>query len=111
MNGHHYETVLYKDKVVRKVQHAAAERAHLALQNAFTVYGNGLERGEVLKYLERLLAYNNNNSQAVCGNLKKAQGVWARISPTLRAETASQCVCGVFYKATVQSILLFGSKT
>ncbi len=66
---------------------------------------------EVFKYLGRLLAYNDNNSQAVRGNLKKARGIWVRISPTLRAETASLHVCGIFYKFTVQSILLFGSKT
>jgi len=48
------------------------ERAHLALQNTFTAYGKGLERVEVFKYLGRLLAYDDNDSQAVRGNLKKA---------------------------------------
>ncbi len=111
MNGHHYETALCKDRVVRKVQHAAAKRVHLALQNMFTPYGKGVERVEVFKYLGHLLAYNNNNSQAVHGNLKKVQGIWARISCKLRAENASPHVCSIFYKATVKSILLFGSKT
>ncbi len=111
MNGHHYETALCKDGVARKVQHAAAERAHIALQNTFTAYGKKLERVEVVKYLVHLLAYDNNNSQAVHGNLKKTQGVWARILCMLRAENASPSVCSVFYKATVQSILLFGRKT
>jgi hypothetical protein len=31
MNGRHYETALCKDGVVMKIQHAAAEHAHLAL--------------------------------------------------------------------------------
>ena len=66
---------------------------------------------EVFKYLGRLLAYNDNNSQAVRGNLKKVRGVWARLSCMIRAENASPHACGIFYKATVQSILLFGSKT
>jgi hypothetical protein len=73
------------------------------------MYGKGLERVEVFKYLGCLLAYNNNNSQAVRGNLKKARGIWAWISFTLRAEIAYPRVCGV--KATAQSILLFGSET
>ena len=47
MNGHHYETALCKDGVARKVQHAAAERVDLALQNTLTAYGEGLERVEV----------------------------------------------------------------
>ncbi len=111
MNSHHHETVLCKDRVARKVQHAAAEHVHLALQNTFTVYGEGLERVEVFKYLDRLLAYDKNDSQAVCGNLKKAQGIWARISHMLRAENAFSRVYSIFYKAIVQSILLFGSET
>ncbi len=111
MNGQHYETALCKDGVVRKAQHAAAECAHLALSQTFTAYGEELERVEVFKYLGRLLAYDNNDTQAVRNNLKKAQSVWVRLSRTIRAENAPPRVCGVFYKATVQSILLFGSKT
>jgi hypothetical protein len=84
---------------------------HLALRQTFTAYGKELERVEVFKYLGRLLAYNDNDTQAVRNNLKKAQSVWARLSCTIRAENASSHVCGIFYKATVQSILLFGSKT
>ncbi len=66
---------------------------------------------EVFKYLGRLLAYNDNDAQTVRGNLKKAHGIWLRLSRTIRAENASPRMCGIFYKATVQSILLFGSET
>jgi hypothetical protein len=66
---------------------------------------------EVFKYLGRLLAYNNNDAQAVRGNLKKARAVWLRLSCTIRSENESPYACGIFYKATVQSILLFGSET
>jgi hypothetical protein len=111
MNGSHYDTAMCKDGVARKEQHAAAERAHLSLRQTFTAYGEELERVEVFKYLGRLLAYDDDDSRAVRGNLKKARGVWARLSRTMRAENASPRVCGVFYKATVQSILLFGSET
>ncbi len=75
------------------------------------VYGEDLERVEVFKYLERLLAYDNNNSQAMRANLKKARKSWVRVSRVLRAENASRKVCGVFYKAVVQAQLLFGSET
>ncbi len=77
----------------------------------FTAYGKELERVEIFKYLGRLLAYNDDDSQAVRGNLKKARGVWARLSRTMRAENVLPRVCGVFYKATVQSMLLIGSET
>ena len=100
MNGNHYDTAMCEGGVARKEQQAAAERAHLSLQQTFTAYGEDLERVEVFKYLGRLLAYDDNDSQAVRSNLKKARGVWARLSRTMRAENASPRVCGVFYKAT-----------
>jgi hypothetical protein len=100
-----------KDGVARKVQYAATAHAHKALQQTFTAYGAELERVEVFKYLGRLLAYDNNDARAVRGNLKKGRGIWARLSRTIRAENASPRACGIFYKATVQSILLFGSET
>jgi hypothetical protein len=110
MNGYHYKTALCRDGVARRVQHAAAERTHLSLSQTFTAYGKELERVEVFKYLGRLLAYNNNDAQAVRGNLKKVRFIWSRLSCTIRSENASPRVCGIFYIATVQLILLFGSE-
>ena len=74
------------------------------------MYVEELERVEVFKYLGRLIAFDDDDTHAVCGHLVKARRVWARISRVLRAENASARVCGVFYKDTVQSVLLFGSK-
>ncbi len=65
----------------------------------------------MLKYLGQLLAYDNNDTQAIQGNLKKARKSWGQVSCILRAENASPKVCGVFYKATVQAVLLFVSET
>ena len=90
MNGRHYQTVLCKDGVARKAQHAAAECAHLALHQTFTAYGK-----EIFKYLGRLLAHNNNGTQAVKGNFKKVHSVWGRLSHTIRAENAPP-VCAAY---------------
>ncbi len=65
----------------------------------------------MFKYLGRLLAYDDNNTQAMRGNLKKARKSWGQVLRILRAENFSPKVCGVFYKATVQAVLLFGSET
>jgi hypothetical protein len=110
MNGRHYKTALCRDGIARRVQHAAADCVHLFLSQTFTAYGKELERVEVFKNLGRLLAYDNSNAQAVRGNLKKARAVWLRLSCTIRSENASPHACGIFYKATVQLILLFGNK-
>jgi hypothetical protein len=93
------------------MQHEAAETTRVALVQLFTVYGDKLERVEVFKYLGRLLAYNDNDTQAMQANLRKARKSWGQVSCALRAENASPKVCGVFYKATVQAVLLFGSET
>ena len=66
---------------------------------------------EVFQYLGWRLSYDDNHIQAVLGNLKKARGCWARISRVLRTEKASSGVCAMFYKATVQAVLLFGCET
>jgi hypothetical protein len=65
---------------------------------------------KVFKYLGRLLTHNDNHSQAMQLNLTKAGKSWVRVSCVLRAENASRKVSGVFYKATVQAVLLFGSE-
>ena len=70
-----------------------------------------MERVEVFKFLGSLIAFDDDDTQAVRGNLTKARRVWARISRVLRAENVSARVCWMFYKATVQSVLLFRRKT
>ena len=77
----------------------------------FYAYGEELERVEVFKYLEHLIAFDDDDTHAVRGRLAKARRVWARISRVLWAENGSANVCCMFYKATVQSVLLFGSET
>ena len=63
------------------------------------------------KYLGHLIPFDNDDTQAVRGNLAKVCRVCARISRVLRTENMSTHVCGMFHSATVQSVLLFGSKT
>ena len=81
------------------------------LKSTFTAYGDSLHRVEVFKYLGRLVSYDDVNTQAIRWNLKKCRKTWARISKVLRAKNTSPWVCGMFYRATVQSMLLYGSVT
>eukprot|EP00957_Ditylum_brightwellii_P174252 13266707-Ditylum_brightwellii.AAC.1 len=43
--------------------------------------------------------------------MQKAQGVWAWVLRVLRGEHASPRVCGTFYHATVQAVLLYSSES
>jgi hypothetical protein len=65
----------------------------------------------VFKYLGRLLAMDVNNMPAVRANLKKARKCWKMFSRLLTGENMSPRVCGMFYRAVIQSVLLFGSES
>ena len=77
------------------------------MDNNFTAYGEELKWVKMFKYLGRLLSYGNNDTQVAYSNLKKARKCWGRLQRILKAENASPWVCGKFYKAIVQAILLF----
>ncbi len=70
-----------------------------------------LECVKVLKYLGHLLAQDDNDAQAIQQRMRKAQGVWAQVGQILRRENIMPWVAAKFYKAVVQAILLYGSKT
>ena len=53
------------------LQREAAVDSALEIQQCFTAYGEELPNVEVFQYLGWLLAHDDNNSQAVRGNLKK----------------------------------------
>jgi hypothetical protein len=110
LNGGHHRTELCQRGRERKRQHAAAVRSQEALERSFMAYREELERVEVFKYLGRLIAYDDADNQAMRLNLRKAQGCWAWILHVLRTEIATARTCGMFYKATVQAVLLYGSE-
>ncbi len=111
LNGGHHRTELCQRGWERKRQHAAAVRSQEVLECSFTAYGEELEKVEVFKYLGRLIVYDDADTQAMRSNLRKAQGCWVRILHVLRAEKAATRTCGMFYKATMQAVLLYGSET
>jgi hypothetical protein len=106
LNGGHHRTELCQQGWERKRQHAAAMCSQEALRHSFMAYRGELERVEVFKYLGRLIAYDNADTQAMRLNLRKAWGCWAWILRVLRAENANARTCGMFYMATVQAVLL-----
>jgi hypothetical protein len=81
-----------------------------ALKRTFHANREDLERVEVFKYLGWLISFNDANNQAMRSNLKKARVCWAWVTRVLRAENVMPKMCGMFYKATVQAVLLYGSE-
>ena len=63
------------------------------------------------KYLGRVLSAADDDWSAVIHNLKKAEVVWIRMAKILSREVERPRVYGFFFKAVVQSMLLFGVET
>ena len=63
-----------------------------------------------IPYLQAL-AHDDDDIQAVRQQIRKARGIWARIGQVLRGENVAPCIAAKFYKAVVQSVLLYESKT
>ena len=74
---------------------------------------SGIELGTVntFKCLGRPLSSSDSDWPALRRALTKSRGRWARFSRLLRAEGARPRQAGMFYKAVVQAVLLFGSET
>jgi hypothetical protein len=95
----------------RRHQQDMAIRSALALRQQFTIQDQVLERVDVFKYLGRLLSQDDDDVQAVRAQLRKARSTWARVGNVLQAQNVAPRVSAMFYKAVVQSVLLYGSET
>ncbi len=70
-----------------------------------------LEKVELFHYLGMILDQDDNDIRAVQSQIKKAQGIWARVGQVLQADNTPPKVSAKFYKAVVQLVLLYGSET
>jgi hypothetical protein len=97
--------------VEQRTQRDSAVLAALALPKLFHVEGEVLEKVDLFQYLGRVLAEEDDDVWAVRQQIKKAQGIWARVGQVLMADNTPPKTSAKFYKAVVQSVLLYGSKT
>jgi hypothetical protein len=82
-----------------------------AFQRIFHIQDQPIETVTKFKYLGRILTSRDNDWEAARCNLKKAKQRWATISRVLIREAASPKISALFYKATIQTVLLYGSET
>ncbi len=97
--------------VERQTQRDSAVLAALALRKLFHVEGEVLEKVDLFWYLGRILAQEDDDVRAVRQQIKKARGIWARVGQVLTVDNTPPKVSAKFYKAFVQSVLLYGSET
>ena len=63
------------------------------------------------RYLGRWMTADDSDVMAVSQNILKARMRWGQLCRVLTWRGASRKVMGMFYKATVQAVLLFGAET
>lgn len=107
----HQRTKACKTGAARKRQRHAAEDARRADEVVISACGQPLDAVDVFKYLGRLLSRYDNDWPDVYKNLTKARKRWGMVSRVLRRENANPRIMAMFYKAVVQSVLLYGSET
>ena len=102
-------------KLCRVGQEREIKRQHQEAQNnteiQFTLGGSKIEMVPYFKYLGQWLSDDDDNLIAVQEKIKKARARWARVARVLSREGANMKTMGYFYKAIVQAVLLYGSKT
>ena len=107
----HIHSQVCQQGVERRTQRDSAITSALALRQLFYVEGEVLEKVESFRYLGRILAQDDDDTRAVRSQIKKARGIWARVGHVLQADNTPPKVSAKFYKAVVQSVLLYSSET
>ena len=101
------------------MQMTAAHRHHAVAAQEMPPYVNpsphtydkSLKAVRQFKYLGRIVPYDDNDTPAVRGNIKRAPRVWGQFQRLLKKEKVPPRVARMFYQAVVASVLLYGSET
>ncbi len=110
-NGRHQGSPFCRAGIERRRKRVLAREIGRANEVTFQVNGEVLERVNNYCYLGRTKATNNSDWLAMFRNLKKAKMKWGQICRPLIKTGVRMRMVGLFYKAIVQAILLYGSET
>ena len=86
------------------------EEERAVTSRAFIAYGTPIEVVTYFRYLGIVILVADDDWPAVVRNMAKARAVWRRMTSILSREGARLRVPGFFFKAVIQSVLLFGSE-
>ena len=94
-----------------KRRQLAEEEERAVTSRAFSAYGHPLEMVTSFRYLGRVILEADDNCLAVIHIMAKVQAVWRNMMNILGREGARLWVHKFFFKAAVQSVLLFCAET
>ena len=107
----HLSSGTCKKGQIRKMKRQQARVNEAAREESFTINGTPINRVGQFKYLGRVLEEADNDSHAIDRQLTRARLKWGRVGKVLSSQGAEPRVMGYFYKAIVQSVLLYGSES
>ncbi len=81
----------------RRAQRDLAVMVALALRKLFHVEEELLEKVDSFRYLGRIMAQDDDDVRAVRSQIKKAQGIWARVGQVLTGNNTPPKVSAKFY--------------
>ena len=111
LNMSHYNSAICRAVAAREHQQHAIKDARRAREVVFTVHGTQLEAVSEFQYLGHPFSSTDDDWPAVYRNHSKAHKQWARIAHVLSRTGACPRISSIFYKAVIQSVLLYGSET
>jgi hypothetical protein len=83
----------------------------MARDVVFEVSGTLIENVKEFVYLGRTVEENDQDEPAIQRSLKRARAKWSKIGRILSREGANPRTMATFYKAIVQSTLLYGAES
>jgi hypothetical protein len=105
--GKHMESALCREGARRNRRKIMNLRCIRAFRRTFQIWDQPIETVTTFRYLGRIITSRDNDWEAARRNLHKAKERWALISRILMRESATPRISALFYKATIQTILLF----
>jgi hypothetical protein len=109
--GKHLDSALCRKGARRNKRKIRELQCIRALRHQFHIRDQPLETVTNFRYLGQISMTRDNDWAAARLNLQKAIKRWAMISRVLTRESASPRISVLFYKATIQTVLLYGSET
>jgi exonuclease III len=96
---------------IREQRQSNVSEQEISRNTVFTTGGETIENVTEFKYLGRILRNNDSDNAAVESNIQKARMKWGRLCRLLTREGTYPKAMATFYKAIVQSVLLYGSES
>jgi hypothetical protein len=109
--GKHQESAICHEGTMRRNQRKICNLQCLrAFRQTFQIRDQPIETVTSFRYLGCILTSIDSDWTTARENLQKAQRRWTLISRVLTRESASPRISAMFYKATIQTLLLYGSE-